>query len=150
MHPENTRMQRGWSDLAGSNPLAWVVVALLLVVMADRRDVRAAQSTVQGYSETARNLVAELDRMFVADPDDLRAFYVVTDRYIPVRNCDVNDVISISQGSRFFSAVFDAAWAFTLSFENERYVVTLGLTKAGEIILPAARTRRPAIRPRKI
>jgi len=119
-----------------------VICALLLAAICDARQVFAYDGASQHCSEKVKQFVAELDSLLQQDPNDVVIVNNILDRYFPISGCDIDDVIAQSSASKFYSGIFDATWAYTVSFKSDRIIVTFGIRKTnGNIILPAARIR---------
>jgi hypothetical protein len=74
-----------------------------------------------------------LGRNVVAD----EPYQTVIRQYLPATGCTVEEVISISKTSRFFSAPYEQHAFYTISFKNADINVTFGLKKAtGNIDYP--------------
>ncbi len=93
-----------------------------------------------------RKFVSALDDALAANPNSIHAYNDVMRRYLPSRRCVVDGVVSESRKSKFFYQAYDADWAYGIFFGNSRFIVSFGIKKTGEIILPATRVRLDSIR----
>jgi hypothetical protein len=68
-------------------------------------------------------------------------FWAVIREYLPAKGCRVEEVISISNTSRFSEPPFEQYASYTISFRNSDTRVLFGLEKnTGDIGYPAIRS----------
>jgi hypothetical protein len=121
--------------------LFWV---LLLVSTLSAPDLSADGSQAAICSIKVQKFVEEIDALLSANHNSVYVFDHPIREYLPVKGCNVDEVISISRRSRFFVEAFDWFPAYTIVFGNSNFEVTFGLRKdTGNIEYPAAQTRLP-------
>lgn len=126
------------------------LLAFGMIYLANITTTAVAEHSASICSKTLVQFVAELDEVFTANPDDLRLVRAVVQRHLPVKRCNVEDVISIAKTSRFFSEAFDQYASYTISFRSSEFIVSFGLRKGtGDIEFPSARRKLPPANERR-
>jgi hypothetical protein len=119
--------------------------ASLILNDLDSAPLKANESPATLCSARIRNFVKEMDTLLSEDPDSVMVFEDLIARYLPVKACDVDDVILISRESKFFWEVFDAP-GYVIVFKSQHFKISFGLVKdTGDIDFPAAMIRTPAL-----
>jgi hypothetical protein len=104
----------------------------------------ADESQAALCAEKVRGFVDSIDKLLSENPDDMNIFNSPIKKYLPVKGCNVDEVISIAKNSKFFLEAYDWFPAYTILFRSSRFDITFGLRKdTGNIEYPAARTRFP-------
>jgi hypothetical protein len=107
-------------------------------------NLSADESQAAICSIKVQKFVEEIDALLDANHNNVFVFDDPIRKYLPVKGCNVDEVISISKHSRFFVEAYDWVPAYTIVFRNSKFEITFGLRKGtGNIEYPAAQTRLP-------
>jgi hypothetical protein len=129
---------------ASGSKVISVVFALLVTSNLNATDSSAGESQAAICSINVQKFVEEIDGLLIANHKSVSVFDYPIRKYLPVKGCNADEVISISKHSKFFVEAYDWSPAYTIVFRNSKFDITFGLRKdTGNIQYPAAQTRLP-------
>jgi hypothetical protein len=127
-----------------SNTPSLTSTVLVLVVMSIFAPVAAAeQPQATPCAKKLQNFVEWIDELLSKNVLIDERYELGMRLYLPPTGCTVEEVLSTSKTSRFFSPPYEAYGFYTIVFENADVVVSFGLRKetgnkdTGNIELPA-------------
>jgi hypothetical protein len=105
----------------------------------------ADESQAAICSDKVRKFVKVMDALLSENPNNVLAFDYPIKKYLSVKSCNVDEVISISKSSRFFSELFEQDTEYSVVFGNKDFIASFALKKkTGNIEVPNARIRLPS------
>jgi hypothetical protein len=130
--------------LVKASKIIALVFALLIASTLSATNLSADESQSVICSIKVQKFVEEIDALLIANHNSVYVFDYPIREYLPVKGCNVDEVISISKRSKFFVEAYDWLPAYTIVFRNSKFDITFGLRKdTGNIEYPAAQTRLP-------
>ncbi len=134
-----------FSMIANRSKIA-LVYALLIASNLSATDLSAYESSTARCSANIRKFVEAIDLLLTERPRSIEAYYDPIRTYlVGTRGCNVDEVISISKNSKFFSELGEQYTTYVIVFQSKSVVVSFGLKKdTGNIETPAAYVRFPA------
>jgi hypothetical protein len=133
--------------IASTSKIA-LVYALLVASNLSATDLSADESLTTRCSANIRKFVEAIDLLLTERPRSIEAYYDPIRTYlVGTRGCNVDEVISISKSSKFFSEQREQYTYAThvIVFKSKSVVVSFGLKKdTGNIETPAAYSRYPS------
>lgn len=130
--------------IAKTSKTASLVYALLLISSLTVTYSKADESQAAICSIKVQQFVQEIDALLNANHSSVFVFDDPIRKHLPVKGCNVDEIISISKQSKFFVEAYDWFPAYTIFFRNSKFDITFGLRKdTGDIEYPAAQTRLP-------
>jgi hypothetical protein len=124
--------------------------AVAIAIMTSPTRLVANESKASICSTKLQQFVQELDEILIANPASVLAITAVVNRNLFVNGCNVDDAISISKKSKFFSEAYEQYASYTVIFRSDRFIVTFGLRKdTGNIVFPAAQVILPKANERR-
>jgi hypothetical protein len=119
-----------------------VVCALIIANGLSVTNLNADESQAALCAKKVRGFVESIDELLSGNANDVHVFGEPIRKYLPVKGCNVDEVISIARTSKFFSEAYDWSPAYTIIFRSLRFDITFGLRKdTGNIEYPAAQVR---------
>ncbi len=116
--------------------------ALVALLGAPVSNARAEESQAAICSNRVRQFVADLDDLLTKSPRSVMTVIGMMRKHLPVKGCDVADVIATSKTSKFFHGAYEWDLSYTIAFQSSDFIVSFGLRKAtGDIEVPFARVR---------
>jgi hypothetical protein len=130
--------------IAKASKMIGLVYTLLLMSSLSVTNLSADESQAAICSINVQKFVEEIDALLIANHNSVFVFDYPIRKYLPVKGCNVDEVISISKHSKFFVEAYDWFPAYTIVFRNSKFDITFGIRKdTGNIEYPAAQTRLP-------
>jgi hypothetical protein len=115
---------------------------VLLLLCAAPLKAQAQESQAAVCSRKVSQFVVDLDAVLTENPISSDIVQARILRHLPVKGCDVADVIAISKTSKYFRDAYERDSAYTMIFRSEDFTVSFGLRKdSGDIRNPAAQVR---------
>jgi len=121
-----------------------VFCALLLISTQNATNLSADESRAALCADKVRKFVEVMDTLLSEKPSNIHAFDYPIQKYLSVNSCNVDEVISISKGSKFFSELFEQDTEYSVVFGSKEFIASFALKKkTGNIEVPNARIRFP-------
>jgi hypothetical protein len=113
-----------------SNTARLIPTVLVLVVMGIFATGSAAgQSPGMSCAKKLQGFVESVDELLSKNVLAKEPYKVAMGQYLPATGCTVEEVLSISKTSRFFSPPYEDYASYTIVFKNADVVVAFGLRK---------------------
>jgi hypothetical protein len=120
-----------------------IIIAFLAAYILSATSSIAEESAAARCSAKLRKFVTAIDRIFAEDPGSVEDYYgPIRDYLSGTGGCNVDEVISISKKSKFFSELGEEYTTYVIVFYGNGVTVSFGLKKnTGNIETPAAYTQ---------
>jgi len=156
-----TKLTTHVGENAGYNSFGCVSLIFLFVVNAycqagelgwqGDRLMRAEDTPIKsdaGQQCTARfaTFVQELDRLLASDPPTVLPVQDLFGKYLPVENCNINELLEIARASRFFDSISDQRTYYVIALNSRGLSSRPGFAVQVSLVKSTGASRLPFVK----